>query len=122
MTFSAPYSNRSNGTVHRSLQESSNRHCTHFGYLSEQDAKMDRVQLRTSISSTTALFFFYQSEAGRLNIYMPERLQASDRNEHRKGEKEILENIKIPYTKISELSRPFSKFPVLTESFNHVFE
>jgi hypothetical protein len=56
------------------------------------------VQLRTSISSTTALFF-YQSEAGKLNIYMPEKLQASDRNEHREGEKEILENIKIPYLK-----------------------
>jgi hypothetical protein len=45
------------------------------------------VKLRTSISSTTALFFFYRSEAGRLDIYMPEKLQASDRMNTEKGRK-----------------------------------
>jgi hypothetical protein len=30
---------------------------------------------------------------------MPEKLQALDRNEHRKGKKEILKNMKNPYAK-----------------------
>jgi hypothetical protein len=61
MTFLAPYSNRSNRTVHRNLQESSNRHYTQFEYLSEQDAKMD-------MGKTSHLYLKYHSTLFFLSI------------------------------------------------------